>query len=67
LWRALSTRPAECLKQTPSAIAPNHKAELILFDPQQTWKLEKKNLCTLSENTPWLGQQITGRVLKIWC
>ncbi len=67
LWRSLSIRPAECLKQKLSAIAPAQKAELTLFDPQQNWKVEKQNLYTLSSNTPWLGQQIHGRVLQTWC
>ncbi|MBW4564809.1 MAG: dihydroorotase [Mojavia pulchra JT2-VF2] len=67
LWRGLSNRPAECLKQKVSAIAPNQKAELTLFDPQQNWKVERKNLHTLSSNTPWLGQQLQGRVVQIWC
>ncbi|MEA5582637.1 dihydroorotase [Nodularia harveyana UHCC-0300] len=66
LWRALSTQPARCLQQVPSTITPDHKAELTLFDPQDIWKVEKKNLCTLSQNTPWLGQEIKGRVVQIW-
>jgi dihydroorotase len=67
LWRSLSTRPAECLKQRSSAIAPHQKAELTLFDPQQTWKVERQNLHTLSNNTPWYGQQLQGRVVQTWC
>ncbi|WP_414544407.1 dihydroorotase [Nostoc sp. CCY0012] len=67
LWRALSTNPAKCLGQKPSAITSNQPAELTLFNPQETWKLEKKNLHTLSVNTPWLGQQLKGRVVQTWC
>ncbi|MBD2530297.1 dihydroorotase [Nostoc flagelliforme FACHB-838] len=67
LWRALSTHPAECLGQKVSAILPHQPAELTLFDPQQTWKVERKSLYTLSQNTPWLGQQLKGRVVKTWC
>ncbi|BAZ69095.1 MAG: dihydroorotase [Pelatocladus maniniholoensis HA4357-MV3] len=66
LWQALSNRPAECLKQNLSAIAPGQKAELTLFDPQQSWKVDGQNLRTLSQNTSWLGQQLTGKVVKIW-
>jgi dihydroorotase len=66
LWKALSTRPAECLQQKPSAIAPGQPAEITLFDAQQSWKVEKQNLHTLSTNTPWLGQQLQGRVLRTW-
>jgi dihydroorotase len=67
LWKALSSNPAVCLKQKTSAIAPGEKAELTLFDPQQNWKVEKQNLYTLSTNTPWLGQELQGRVVQTWC
>ncbi|MEH2381515.1 MAG: dihydroorotase [Nostoc sp.] len=67
LWRALSSSPAECLGQKVSAIAPDQPAELTLFDPQQTWKVERKSLYTLSQNTPWFGQQLKGHVVQIWC
>ncbi|MEH2166012.1 MAG: dihydroorotase [Nostoc sp.] len=67
LWRALSTNPAECLGQKVSAIVPHQPAELTLFDPQQTWKVERKSLYTLSQNTPWLGQQLKGHVVQTWC
>ncbi|MEH2065433.1 MAG: dihydroorotase [Nostoc sp.] len=67
LWRALSSSPAKCLGQKVSAIAPDQPAELTLFDPQQTWKVERKSLYTLSQNTPWLGQQLKGHVVQTWC
>ncbi|WP_375503776.1 dihydroorotase [uncultured Nostoc sp.] len=67
LWRALSSSPAECLGQKVSAILPHQLAELTLFDPQQTWKAERKSLYTLSQNTPWLGQQLKGHVVQTWC
>ncbi|WP_375472473.1 dihydroorotase [uncultured Nostoc sp.] len=67
LWRALSTNPAECLGQKVSAIVPHQPAELTLFDPQQTWKVERKSLYTLSQNTPWLGQKLKGHVVQTWC
>ncbi|MEH1895030.1 MAG: dihydroorotase [Nostoc sp.] len=67
LWRALSVSPAECLGQKVSAILPHQPAELTLFDPQQIWKVERKSLYTLSQNTPWLGQQMKGHVVQTWC
>ncbi|MBE9050647.1 dihydroorotase [Nostocales cyanobacterium LEGE 11386] len=67
LWRALSTNPAKCLGQKLSTITPHQPAELTLFNPQETWKIAQKNLHTLSSNTPWLGQEIKGRVLQTWC
>ncbi|MGB6297503.1 MAG: dihydroorotase [Rivularia sp. (in: cyanobacteria)] len=67
LWRALSTNPAECLQQNPSNIKSGEKAELTLFNPQEKWKVESRNLHSLSSNTPWLGKELTGKVVGIWC
>lgn len=66
LWRVLSCQPALCLQQTPHSIQPNQPAEMILFDPQQPWIVNANTLKSLSINTPWLGQKITGRVVQSW-
>jgi dihydroorotase len=65
LWRSLSTHPARCLGQTPPTIAPNHPAELVVFDPQQSWQVIPDTLKSRSSNTPWLNQEIRGRVLSL--
>jgi len=67
LWQLLSTRPAESLHQTPPTINPGSPAELTLFAPQQTWQVNPRNLCSLATNTPWLGKELTGRILQTWC
>jgi dihydroorotase len=67
LWQRLSTNPALCLQQTPSAIAPDQPAELVLFNPQQTWTVERHTLKSFSTNTPYIGQQLIGRVVQTWC
>ncbi|RMH79021.1 MAG: dihydroorotase [Cyanobacteria bacterium J007] len=66
LWKALSLAPARCLQQEFRAIAPGEPAELTLFDPQTTWTADGRSLRSLSHNTPWLGQTITGRVARSW-
>lgn len=67
LWQRTSTKPAICLQQNPSAIAPEQPAELVLFNPQEAWTVEKRSLKSLSSNTPWLGKELKGRVVQIWC
>ncbi|WP_066423794.1 dihydroorotase [Anabaena sp. 4-3] len=67
LWQALSTKPADCLQEKVSKIAPHQQAELTLFNPEKTWTVDRKNLHTLSSNTPWLGQELKGRVVQTWC
>ncbi|MBE9183760.1 dihydroorotase [Microcoleus sp. LEGE 07076] len=66
LWRALSSGPAVCLGQTPATVALDVPAELILFDPLMTWTVEAKSLKSRSANTPWLGQQLAGKVVQTW-
>ncbi|MCL6433025.1 MAG: dihydroorotase [Leptolyngbyaceae cyanobacterium HOT.MB2.61] len=63
LWRCLSTNPARCLQQKPSAIVPDAAAELILFNPNQPWIVEPHTLKSLSSNTPWLRHELSGRVI----
>ena len=67
LWQALSTHPANCLNQTLATIQPHQDNELVLFDPQKSWKLDSNNHHSLGANTPWWGKTITGRCLETWC
>ena len=66
LWRVLSAGPCFCIRQTPAVAVPGISAELTLFNPQQSWKVEQQTLKSLSVNTPWLGQQLIGKVVKTW-
>jgi dihydroorotase len=55
LWMALSTKPAQCLYQSPPT-------QSILFDTQIAWTVTKNSLKSLSHNTAWLGREIIGKV-----
>ena len=73
LWQALSSRPRQCLLQEPLAISDPSRtialgkaANLVLFEPQKTWLVNKDNLKSPAANTPYYNQQITGKVIKIW-
>ncbi|MDX2097547.1 MAG: dihydroorotase [Leptolyngbyaceae cyanobacterium bins.59] len=67
LWTALSLRPTQCLQQSPGTIAPGQKAELALFNPDQPWVVRASTLHSLARNTSWLGQEIQGKVVQVWC
>ena len=55
LWAALSTKPAQCLQQSPPT-------QLILFDTQKSWTVTKNSLKSLAHNTAWLGREVVGKV-----
>ena len=67
LWQKLSLNPAVCWGQQLNPIQPNQPAELTLFNPQQSWKVDPQHLKSLAINTPWLRQELTGKVIKTWC
>jgi dihydroorotase len=56
LWAALSTKPAQCLHQSP----PDR---LILFDPKATRTVTQNSLKSLSHNTSWLGREVIGKIV----
>jgi dihydroorotase len=62
----LSAGPAVCLGQTCARVAPGVSAELILFDPDMSWTVDAPSLKSRSANTPWLGQQLAGKVVQTW-
>lgn len=62
LFRALSSNPSQCLHQKPISCEIGEKAELIVFDPQETWTVTKDNIYSLAQNTPWWGKSVRGKV-----
>jgi dihydroorotase len=66
LWRSLSLNPARCLQQKPASLTVGSAAEAILFDPRQCWQITAGTLRSRSNNTPWLGQEVCGRVVRVW-
>ncbi|MEA5511574.1 dihydroorotase [Crocosphaera sp. UHCC 0190] len=64
LWKALSCYPRQCLGEKSTPLTPGQPAELIIFDPQKSWKVTPLTLKSLDSNTPWLGQEIKGQVIS---
>jgi dihydroorotase len=46
-----------------SNIEVGSKADLTLFDLTSSYVLSKENLASKSENSPYLGQTLTGKVI----
>jgi dihydroorotase len=62
LLQALSTRPAEILGLPGGTLAPGAPADLILFDPDEPYVLDKQDLRSLSKNSPFDEARLQGRV-----
>jgi dihydroorotase len=62
LIRALSTRPAEILELPSGGLAPGAPADLVLFDPDDPYVLDKQDLRSRSKNSPFDEARLQGRV-----
>ncbi|OYU18910.1 MAG: dihydroorotase [Rhodobacteraceae bacterium PARR1] len=63
LWRALSLNPARRLGLPQGRLAEGSPADLILFDPDAPFLLDRFTLRSKSKNTPFDGQRMEGKVL----
>lgn len=61
LIAALSSRPAAIIGETRS-LAAGEPADLVLFDPDARWRVERGSLASRSANTPLLGMDLPGVV-----
>jgi dihydroorotase len=62
LLRALSTRPAEILGLPGGRLGRGAPADLIVFDPDAPYVLDKRQLKSLSKNTPFDEARLEGQV-----
>jgi dihydroorotase len=63
LW---AYKPRRVLGLPIPEIKPGARAELTVFDPTLAWTFTEKDIRSKSENTPFIGQKFTGKVLGIF-
>ncbi|MEM9023722.1 MAG: dihydroorotase [Bacteroidota bacterium] len=65
LVNVLSWRPREILGLPVPAIAAGEPANLTVFDPTLGWTYATSSVRSKSYNSPFLNQQLTGKVLAV--
>lgn len=66
LFRAMALNPARRLGLPQGRLAVGAPADLVLFDPEAPFVLDRFKLRSKSKNTPFDGQRMEGRVLATW-
>lgn len=66
LFKALALNPANRLGLEHGRLAAGAPADLILFDPDVPFILDRFQLRSKSKNTPFDGARMQGRVLGTW-
>ncbi|WP_374299543.1 dihydroorotase [Paracoccus sp. (in: a-proteobacteria)] len=66
LWRAMSLNPAKRLGLPGGRLSVGAPADLVLFDPDAPFVLDRFTLLSKSKNTPFDGARMEGRVIGTW-
>jgi len=66
LFRAMALNPARRLNLPQGRLAEGAPADLVLFDPDAPFQLDRFALHSKSKNTPFDGARMEGKVLATW-
>jgi dihydroorotase len=66
ILRLLITGPAGVLGISAPGLRDGCRADCVLFDPQQEYRLLDRGTFSLSRNTPFLGRVLRGSVKAVW-
>jgi len=58
----ITLAPAEILGIKGGHLSVNANADLTIFDPEHTWRVEASSLRSQGKNTPFIGLEMTGKV-----
>jgi dihydroorotase len=64
LLKAMSTRPAELLGLPGGTLRPGSPADVVVFDPDAPWVLDRAELKSKCKNTPFDEARLQGRVVR---
>jgi len=64
LLKAMSTRPAELLGLPGGTLRPGSPADVVVFDPDTPWVLDRAELKSKCKNTPFDEARLQGRVTR---
>lgn len=67
LIEKMSCNPAKILSIPAGTLSVSAAADVVLFDPNCCWTVDPEHLHGKSKNTPFKGQELTGRVVKTFC
>ncbi|MSP77162.1 MAG: dihydroorotase [Rhodospirillaceae bacterium] len=63
LFQRLSTAPASLFGLPGGKLAKGAPADLVLFDPDYAWKIDRVDLLSKTKNTPFDERPVQGRVM----
>ncbi len=62
----MTTIPRKLLQLSSEKIEMGEKANLTFFNPNEKWVVKKENIVSKSNNSPFLNQELKGKVIGIY-
>lgn len=66
LIRLLTIGPAQVMSIALPCLEAGEDANLTIFDPDEWWVFSRKDIYSRSQNTPFLGKELTGRIKSVF-
>ncbi len=66
LIEKVTAAPRKILNLQSPVVAEDTKANLTLFDPQRTWRLDEKTNFSKARNSPWYGKELKGKAAAVF-
>ena len=63
----MSANPARILGIPKGDMSPGHVADLVIFDPRETYEIHADEFAGKGKNMPYEGRKVTGRVKMTVC
>ena len=63
LVRLMAVNPAKILDLPAGTLSVGSYADITVFDPDARWKVDPKDFRSKSQNSPFIGRELTGRVV----
>lgn len=63
----MSYNPARVIGSDKGDIQPGKAADLVIFDPKETYRIDRDQFASKGRNTPFHGREVTGRVTCTIC
>ena len=58
----MTYKPAELLGLPAGTLSEGLQADVIILNPRAKWTVEEETLLGKSKNSPWLGEELTGKI-----
>ncbi len=58
----MTYKPAELLGLPAGTLSVGVQADVIILNPRAKWTVEEETLLGKSKNSPWLGEELTGKI-----